>query len=218
MIKLAIVDDHKMFRDGMAFVLNDHEEFEVIWTAESTMDTLQKINTTLPDIICMDVSLGAESGIKLTEQIMEDYENISVIGLSMHHEEQYILKMIEAGAKGYVLKDAGIEELKKAISKVDNLGYFYSDHVMHSLVHHINNPQDTVDKSITNVLTQRELEVLHLVAEELSNIEISKKLFISPRTVETHKRNMISKLNVKNSIGLVRFAFENGIIASKQVS
>lgn len=218
MIKLAIVDDHKMFRDGIAFVLNDHEEFDVIWTAESIDDTIQNINTTPPDIICMDISLGSESGVNLTEQIMANYENISVIGLSMHHEEQYIIKMIEAGAKGYVLKDAGIEELKKAISKVDNLGYFYSDHVMHSLVHRINNPKEKVDNSISNVLTQREMEVLCLVSEELSNIEISKKLFISPRTVETHKRNMISKLNVKNSIGLVRFAFENGMIASKQVS
>ena len=218
MTKIAIVDDHKMFRDGMAFVLDNEEEYEVVWTAESTQETLSFIENEEPNIVLMDVSLGSESGINLTRTLADKYENLTIIGLSMHHEEQYIIKMIEGGAKGYVLKDAGIEELKKAINIVQNLGYYYSDHVMNSLVNHINSPKSAIDSQDQNVLTEREMEILHLVTEELSNADISKRLFISPRTVETHKRNMISKLNVKNSIGLVRFAIESGIIAAKQAT
>jgi len=218
MTKIAIVDDHKMFRDGMAFVLDNEEGYEVVWTAESTQETLECVEKDEPNIILMDVSLGPENGIELTRMLADKYEKLTIIGLSMHHEEQYIIKMIEGGAKGYVLKDAGIEELKKAINIVQNLGYYYSDHVMNSLVSHINSPKPVIDSQDQNVLTEREMEILHLVTEELSNADISKKLFISPRTVETHKRNMISKLNVKNSIGLVRFAFESGIIASKQAT
>jgi len=214
MIKVAIVDDHKMFRDSMTYILNSTQGYEVIWSAESGFQTKQKVESDRPDVLLLDITLGEENGIVLIEELLEIDESLLVLGVSMHHEDQYIIKMIEKGAKGYVLKDSGINELKNAIEKIHSGGFFYNDLVMDTLISRVTKPSKSEPPSADDpvVLTKREIEILKLVSEELSNIEISEKLFISPRTVETHKRNMISKLNVKNSIGLVRYALKHGIV------
>ena len=215
MIKIAIVDDHKMFRDGIAYILNATEGYQVIWTAENSDMTMEKLGSNMPDVLLMDISLGEENGIDLTVDILKKYPKMLILGLSMHHEEEYIVRMIEKGAKGYLLKDAGVEELKKALNKLVSGEYYYNETVMRSLIHRVQQPESS-RKSVSEIkLTEREIEILKLVTEELSNIEISERLFISPRTVESHKRNMISKLDVKNSIGLVRYALEKGILDVK---
>jgi len=219
MIKVAIVDDHKMFRDGIAYILNATEGYHVLWTAEDKATTLSNLDEDFPDILLVDISLGNENGIDLTEEIINKYEDILILGLSMHHEEEYVIKMLEKGARGYLLKDSGIEELKKALNKLMEGEYYYNETVMRSLISRVQKSPDA-KKSVKSVrdesrLTEREIEIIKLVAEELSNQEISEKLFISPRTVETHKRNMLSKLDVKNSIGLVRFAINHGLVDSK---
>ena len=219
MIKVAIIDDHKMFRDSIAHILNSTEGYHILWTASTKEESQLKLDTSQPDILLMDISLGDDNGIELTEEILIKYPQQDILALSMHHEEEYIIKMVEKGAKGYLLKDSGVEELKKAINKIIEGEYYYNETVLRSLIQKVKSP----DKELKPVhksdkLTERELEILRLVADELSNQEISKLLHISPRTVETHKRNMISKLDVKNSIGLVRFAFENGLVSSKSVS
>jgi len=222
MIKVAIVDDHKMFRDGIAYILNSTQGYQVLWTAEDRATTLSKLKSNYPDILLVDISLGNENGIDLTEEIINLYEDVLILGLSMHHEEEYIVKMMEKGAKGYLLKDSGIEELKKALSKLMEGDYYYNDTVMRSLISRVQqkpiNSKSAKSSKDESKLTDREIEIIKLVAEELSNQEISEKLFISPRTVETHKRNMISKLDVKNSIGLVRFAINQGLVDIKMHS
>ena len=219
MIKVAIVDDHKMFRDGIAYILNSTEGYQVIWTADCRQDTLDKLKTNYPDILLVDISLGDENGIDLTEEIIELYKDISILGLSMHHEEEYIVSMLEKGAKGYLLKDSGVEELKKALQKLTVGEYYYNDTVMKTLIQRVQSPTKNNRATKEDLkLTEREIEIIKLVAEEFSNQEISEKLFISPRTVESHKRNMISKLDVKNSIGLVRYAISNGLVDSNVTS
>ena len=219
MIKVAIVDDHKMFRDGIAYILNSTEGYQVIWTADCRKDTLDKLKTNFPDILLVDISLGDENGIDLTEEIIKIYKDISILGLSMHHEEEYIVKMLEKGAKGYLLKDSGVEELKKALQKLTAGEYYYNETVMKTLIQRVQSPPTAKKETKEDLkLTEREIEIIKLVAEEFSNQEISEKLFISPRTVESHKRNMISKLDVKNSIGLVRYAISNGLVDSKVTS
>ena len=137
----------------------------------------------------------------------------------MHHEEEYIVSMLEKGAKGYLLKDSGVEELKKALQKLTVGEYYYNDTVMKTLIQRVQSPAKNNRATKENLkLTEREIEIIKLVAEEFSNQEISEKLFISPRTVESHKRNMISKLDVKNSIGLVRYAISNGLVDSNVTS
>lgn len=219
MINIAIVDDHKMFRDGISYILNATEGYQVIWTVENTQMTLNKLSSQLPDVLLMDISLGHENGIDLTKTILDIYPDLRILGLSMHHEEEYIVRMIEKGAKGYLLKDAGIEELKKALNELVSGRYYYNETVMRSLIRNVQKPNgDKKSDEADNILTEREKEILKLVTEELSNQEISEKLFISPRTVESHKRNMISKLDVKNSIGLVKYALENGLVDGKITS
>lgn len=219
MIRVAIVDDHKMFRDGIAYILNSTEGYQVIWTADSREDTLNKLESNQPDILLMDISLGDDNGIDLTEEILKTYESQLILALSMHHEEEYIVKMVEKGAKGYLLKDSGVEELKKAINKLMEGEYYYNETVLRSLIQKVQSPGKTLKSNNGNHrLTERETEILRLVADEMSNQEISELLHISTRTVETHKRNMISKLDVKNSIGLVRYAFANGLVSPKSVS
>ncbi len=219
MINIAIIDDHKMFRDGISYILNATEGYQVIWTVENTQMTLNKLSSQLPDVLLMDISLGHENGIDLTKTILDIYPDLRILGLSMHHEEEYIVRMIEKGAKGYLLKDAGIEELKKALNELVSGRYYYNETVMRSLIRNVQKPNgDKKSDEADNILTEREKEILKLVTEELSNQEISEKLFISPRTVESHKRNMISKLDVKNSIGLVKYALENGLVDGKITS
>ena len=219
MIKVAIVDDHKMFRDGIAYILNSTEGYQVIWTADCRQDTLDNLKTNYPDILLVDISLGDENGIDLTQEIIELYKDISILGLSMHHEEEYIVSMLEKGAKGYLLKDSGVEELKKALQKLTVGEYYYNDTVMKTLIQRVQSPTKNNRATKEDLkLTEREIEIIKLVAEEFSNQEISEKLFISPRTVESHKRNMISKLDVKNSIGLVRYAISNGLVDSNVTS
>lgn len=213
MTKIAIVDDHKMFRDGIAYVLNATEGYQVIWTADSKQSTLEKLSAMKPDVLIMDITLGEDNGIDLTKDILRIHKDVVVLGLSMHHEEEYIIKMIEQGAKGYVLKDAGVKELKTALDNLTAGGYHYNETIMNSLIQRVKQPsKNTLESSNSLLLTGREIEVLKLIVEEMSNQEISDALFISPRTVESHKRNMISKLNVKNSIGLVRYAIENDLV------
>lgn len=219
MIKVAIVDDHKMFRDGIAYILNSSEGYQVIWTADCKEETIKKLSSHQPDILLMDISLGDDNGIDLTEEILRTYKDQLILALSMHHEEEYIVKMVEKGARGYLLKDSGVEELKKAINKLMEGEYYYNETVLRSLIQKVQSPGKAERSSSgSDKLTVRETEILRLVADEMSNQEISQLLHISPRTVETHKRNMIGKLDVKNSIGLVRFAFENGLVSSKSIS
>ncbi len=219
MIKVAIIDDHKMFRDSIAHILNSTEGYQVIWTASTKDESVEKLKSKQPDVLLMDIALGEDNGIDLTQEIIGLYPNQRILALSMHHEEEYIVKMVEKGARGYLLKDSGVEELKKAIDKIIEGEYYYNETVLRSLIHKVKSPDKTPTSVTRNEkLTEREIEILRLVADELSNQEISKLLFISPRTVETHKRNMISKLDVKNSIGLVRYAFEQGLVSPNSLS
>lgn len=212
MIKVAVVDDHKMFRDGVTAILNDNKELKVIWSAANTQETLASIEKERPDVILMDITLGDDSGITLTKILLEEDSELKILAISMHHEDTYIVKILELGAKGYLLKDAGAEEMLNAIMTVHNGGTYYSNHVSQVLIGHITRGSSPKDKSKTIPLTKREQEILTLIAQEYSNPEIAKELFISIRTVDTHRRNLLDKLQVKNTAGLVKHAIKFGLI------
>jgi DNA-binding NarL/FixJ family response regulator len=212
MIKLAIVDDHKMFREGVIAILNDDKNINVIWSASNTQETLSHIEKERPDVLLMDITLGDESGITLTKVLLEDHKDLKVLALSMHQEDTYIVKILELGAKGYLLKDAGGEEMLNAINTVHQGGTYYSNHVSQVLINHITKGTSPKDKSQVIPLTKREQEILTKIAQEYSNPEIAKELFISIRTVDTHRRNLLDKLQVKNTAGLVKYAIKFGLI------
>ena len=212
MIKVAIVDDHKMFRDGVSSILNEVSHIDVIWNASNRQETYNGIKLEMPDIILMDISLGSESGLTLTKDLLLNYPEVKVLILSMHQEENYVIKALEVGALGYILKDAGREEMISAIEIVYKGDHYYSKFVSDILIKRLTNatrPKRSDDKS---ALTKREKEILKLIAEEYSNPEIAEELFISIRTVDTHRRNLLDKLGAKNTAGLVKHALKIGLI------
>ncbi len=212
MIKVAIVDDHKMFREGVRAILEDSTQATTVWTSSNIAETMEKVKQELPEVMLMDIGLGEESGFVLIKLLLEEFPELKVIALSMHYEESYIVKMLELGAKGYLLKDAGVDEMLRAISTVHGGSTYYSNYVSEVLIKHISKGTKPKDKTIELPLTKREIEILALIAQEYSNPEIAKELFISIRTVDTHRRNLLDKLQVKNTAGLVKKAIKYGIV------
>jgi len=214
-IKVIITDDHKIIRVGLRGLLDRETDIEVVGEAEGAEDTLQLLAKIPVDVILMDIDLGESDGIQATRRVKEQYPNICVLGLTMHEESDYIIKMLEAGASGYLLKNAGREELLTAIHTVAKGDSYFSQKVSATLLQAITHPKTAPadqKKHFQTPLSEREIEVLRLIAQEYSNGEIAEKLFISIRTVDTHRRNLLEKLQVKNTVGLVKYALDKGII------
>lgn len=213
-IRVIIADDHKIIRVGLRGLLEREKDIEVAGEANNGMNLLALLKSTATDVILMDIDMGDTNGIETTRQVKELYPAAQVLGLTMHEEQHYIIPMLEAGASGYLLKDAGREELLGAIHTVYHGDSYFSQKVSATLLHAITKQTEAPSfKAGKNQipLSDRETEVLQLIARELSNGEIAEKLFISIRTVDTHRRNLLEKLNVKNTAGLVKYAIENGI-------
>lgn len=213
MIQILIADDHEVFRDGIASIIEDIADIEVIAQAENGRVVLDILQSKQPDVILMDISMGDAGGIDTTILLKKKFPKIQVLVLSMHEETDYIIKMIDAGASGYLLKDAGSEEVIQAIRAVANGSTYYSQQVSAALIQHMTASKNKPIKKIDAPLTKREIEILKLIVEENTNAEIAALLYISIRTVDTHKRNLIEKLGVKNTVGLVKYAFKKGIVA-----
>ncbi len=209
-LQLLIVDDHPIFRKGLKCLLEPCEEIGKVIIAEN----FEAINVICQfekiDLVIMDINLGSHCGAELTQRLKRFFPKIKIIACSTHQEKEYIFKMMEAGASGYLLKDIDIEELKDAIQQVSKGKTFLSSSITKGLTSFDNQKQNT--KALEDKLTIREIEILtFIIRDELSNKEIANRLFISPRTVETHKRNLIQKLQVKNTVGLAKFYFENNL-------
>jgi len=201
--KVFIVDDHYMVIEGIRSLLQYEKAIEWMGHATNADSCLSFLQNQLPDIILMDISMPDKSGIDLCKEVKEKYPSVFVIGLSTFNQQSFIQKMMDNGASGYVLKNATQEELMEAIEIVARGKTYLSDEVSKVL-----RKQD--DSNI--VLTRREKEVLELIAGGMTNNEIGEKLFISPSTVDTHRKNLLAKLNVKNTASLIRLAVEKKLI------
>ncbi|MDF9796538.1 DNA-binding NarL/FixJ family response regulator [Catalinimonas alkaloidigena] len=214
-IKILLVDDHKMIRDGIRASLAGTADISVVEEAASAREALKKIaQHPSIDVVVMDISLGeGEDGISVTKTITEKYQGVNILAMSMHDEETHVIKMLQAGAIGYMLKDQGMSDLVEAIRTVAGGESFFSKDVSELLMSHFvrKKTKPNAKKDMVN-LTRREIEVLKKIAEEYTNQEIAEALFISPRTVDTHRRNLILKLNVKNTAGLVKYAISQQLI------
>jgi len=206
------VDDHKVFREGITSLINYEKDLEVIGTAGSVQEFMEKILDHNPDIILMDISLKDGEGPVATKWIKEKKPMCKVLIFSMHQEDKYVKKVLKSGANGYLLKDAGTKEMMNAIRTVYSGETFYSQTIMQSIVKQLMNDKSTKKNIAGQNLTRRELEILKLIAEEKSNKEIAVILFISSRTVDAHRRNLLEKLQVKNTAGLVKHAIRIGLI------
>jgi DNA-binding NarL/FixJ family response regulator len=212
-IKILIADDHKMFREGLSELLGKEHDIKVVDDVGSDIEIREVLKSQSIDLILMDIDMGETNGIDMTSEVVKSHPDTKVLALSMHGEKNYIVKMLEAGAKGYILKNAGKEEMINAIHTVAKGDTYFSNQVSVKILEHLTNPSAVKRKKIGDTpLTDREIEVLRLIADEYSNPEIAEKLFISVRTVDTHRRNLLDKLMVKNTAGLVKYAIQKNLL------
>ena len=211
MTKILIADDHKMFRDGLRAILEQEQDIEIVGEAGSARDVFLLLESVNPDVILLDISLGDNNGIEVTKVLREKYPQLRVLVISMHAESSYILKMLEIGASGYILKDAGKNEMINAVRAVAAGDSYFSQQVSAIMVAYLQRKgMPPAKKKEDILLTRRMIEVLKLIVSEFSNQEIADKLFISTRTVDTHRRNLLEKLGLKNTAGLVKYAMKHG--------
>lgn len=203
-IKLFIVDDHYMVVEGIHSFLQNEKNIEWMGHASNADSCLAFLQQRLPDIILMDISMPGKSGIELCKEVKEKHPSVFVIGLSTFNQQSFIQKMMDNGASGYVLKNASQEELMEAIEAVAKGNTYLSDEAASSL-------RKYAVLEIP-VITRREKEVLELIAEGMTNNEIAAKLFISTTTVDTHRKNLLAKFDVKNTASLIKIAVSKQII------
>jgi DNA-binding NarL/FixJ family response regulator len=211
-VKVLIADDHKIFRDGIRSILEKEKDLEVVDEAANGREVLEKLETTKVDVIILDLDIGKPTGIEVTAIISEKYPDVKVLILSMIGLHDFVIQALETGATGYILKNTGKDEVITAIRSVAKGDSYFSKEVSSILVEQLNKPRTIKKRSEGIPLTAREIEVLQLIAQEFSNPEIARKLFISIRTVDTHRRNLLEKLGLKNTAGLVKYALSKGLV------
>ena len=208
--RIVLVDDHQMLIDGLSAILSHYPEIEIIKSYTNGNLLVEEINIVQPDIVLTDISMPMIDGYEMTKQIKKLRPATQVIAVSMSGNIADINKMLDVGISGYVLKNAGNQELIDAIRKVAQGKMYFSDDVTEEMVKNKHTKPEKKEDQPT--LTDRELEILQLIVQELSNAEIADKLYISERTVETHRKNMIRKFNTKTIVGLIKYALDNKLI------
>jgi len=213
MIRLLLVDDHEVVRSGLRMLLEGEEDVEIVGEAGTAGDAITQVSTVKPDVVLMDIGLPDLSGIDATKEIKRLWPEIAVVSLTIHEDEEYFFKMLEAGASGYVPKRAAPEELLTAI-RVAACGevYLYPSLAKLLVKDFISNDPKENREDTLDGLTPREKEVLTFLAEGESNREIALKLSISPKTVSRHRENIMRKLSFHSRTELVRYAIRKGII------
>ncbi|HNM33190.1 MAG TPA: response regulator transcription factor [Chitinophagales bacterium] len=208
--RIILVDDHQMLIDGLSAILSINTDIEIIKTFTNGKLLIEELANLQPDIILTDISMPEINGYELTKQIKKINPTIHVIALSMSGNIVDINRMIDVGISGYVLKNVGNKELVEAIYKVAQGKMHFSDDVLEEMVKNKNAKPEKAEEHTK--FTKRELEILKLIVQEYNNAEIADKLFISERTVETHRKNMIRKFNTKTIVGLIKYALDHKLI------
>lgn len=216
-VSILIADDHQLVLDGLTAIVQDRPEFNLVGTARNGREAVKLVALLKPDIVFMDIDMPGMNGLEATSIIKRDHPETSVVILTMHSEPSLVKAVINFGANGYLLKNADRHEFIDALLKVAEGKSYFSPELTRSLVSEgaksssflTSNPSLLLSK-----LTEREIEVLRLIAEGLSNKEIGDQLFISHRTVDTHRTNLMKKLDIHNIAGLIKFAFGNGLVDS----
>jgi DNA-binding NarL/FixJ family response regulator len=213
MIRIALVDDHSLFRRGLRMLLSTHPDFEVVAEASSGEEFLELLSQAQPDVVFMDYSMGALNGADTTERAITEMPELKVISLTMYGDNAYYTRMAAAGAKGFLLKDSGFDEVVEAVNTVCGGGTYFSSLLLTSLSQSLRSTQ-TPSSAINeqDMLSEREVEVLIGICQGLSTQEIADRHFISKRTVDKHRANILEKSGCKNTASLVVYAIKNGLV------
>jgi DNA-binding NarL/FixJ family response regulator len=210
MTKIIIADDHNMFLEGLISLLRNVPDIVVVAKASNGKELIELLDENPADIVVLDISMPEMDGVEVTKIIRKKYPHLKILILSTHSNSQIIAKLIRLGANGYLLKNAEKDELLYAIKKINSDENYFSQEVTAIYKEFESNLKNNL--SSTTELSNREKEILILIAKQLTAAEIAEKTFISLNTVNTHKRNLLSKLNVKNTAGLVKYAIELGLL------
>jgi two-component system nitrate/nitrite response regulator NarL len=204
---IFIVDDHQMVIDGLRLIIDTIEGFDIVGESTSALHALDVLATVNADILLTDVSMPEMSGIELTRLVKKKYPHIKIIALSMFSESQVVAEMIDAGISGYILKNTGKQELIEALNKVASGQNYFGQDITLQLMKSFKRSQDE-----TSRLTDREIEIIRMIEQDFGNKQIADMLFISERTVETHRKNILRKTNTQTVVGLLKYAYERKII------
>jgi len=206
MKKIVIVDDHTLLSQAISGLVNSFNDFEVLYTCKNGQEFLEQVRfeNNRPDIVLMDVNMPIMDGIETTAYLKENFPEILVLALSVEEEDHTIIKMIRAGAKGYLLKDTEKSVLENALKEISKNGYYHTNTVSKLLV-------KSLDKNNKDALRDREIEFIKHACTEMTYNEIASVMFLSPKTVQGYRDSVFSKLNLKNRTGLVIYALKNGL-------
>ena len=217
MIKILLVEDHMVVRNGIKLLLESQEGFEVVGEASNGKEALDFLKAnSVPDIVLTDISMDEMDGMELLQVLNKQYSSIKVVILSMLNQINYVIEAFESGLAGYLVKNVGYHELLFGLNHIANGGRYMSEEIAMILLDQVRSGQSYAqipgEWQTDFDISERELEVLKLIAEGYTNVEIADKIFLSKRTVEGHRQNLIDKAGVKNTAHLVKFAFERGIL------
>lgn len=214
-VRVAIADDHVLFRKGLITILELDDDLEVIYDADNGEELIKKLEAQVPEVILMDLKMPVMDGMEATKLIKAKYPEVKILILSMYDEEKFIIHCLELGANGYLLKNTDPDEVVKAIHTVVEKDFYFNNHISTVMLKGLNQKtrakgKPQFDNSVE--LTKREREILELICKELTTPEMAEKLFISNRTVEGHRKNLLEKTGAKNTAGLVVFALKNELV------
>jgi DNA-binding NarL/FixJ family response regulator len=206
-IQILIVDDHQMFLDGLKTLLSKEKNLNIAAEANNGKEALEILAKTSVDLVITDINMPVMSGTELTKQIKKVYPKIKVLVLTMYNDREIIHEIVMTEAEGYILKNSNKKELLNAINRIIDHGTYYSNEVISIMTE--NYVVKEKIRNRTQELSTREKEIIALICQELTSAEIAEKLFLSPLTVETHRRNILRKTNSKTIVGLIKFAIDN---------
>lgn len=208
---VMIVDDHALFRNGLKLLLNSFNDFKVITEAANGVEFLEILDVIPVDVVLLDIDMPEMDGIEAAQRALKKFPTLKIITLSMYGDEEYYSKMVEAGVSGFLLKDSDIDEVHSALCSVIEGKNYFSQELLQNLIRSLKN-QDEQPKEFYD-LSAREVEIISLICQGFSNVEIGEKLYLSKRTVEKHRANILEKTETKNTASLVMFAIKNKIVA-----
>ncbi|MBN1791881.1 MAG: response regulator transcription factor [Bacteroidales bacterium] len=209
-LKIIIVDDHKLFREGLKILLSNLEEVDEVLEAPDGEAFLSMLPACHPDLVLMDIEMPRINGIEATTRAIEKFPELKILALSMYSDEEYFQKMVDAGVCGFLLKNSEFSEVKKAINAVVQGNNYFTEEILYRLVNRFKTKPAQTETPVT--LSDRELEVLLLICKGLSNQEIADQLFISKRTVDHHRASLLTKTDTKNAASLVIYAIKHKMI------